>query len=456
MDDELANRKLEHFTRVDCLGTGSFCNVMKCTDSVGGKQYAMKLVDKKNGPAEQAITMEVHCLQRLQASPLVISLLWQTHLPGQWIGVLELCTDGELWAYVRHCGCCVDGEVAWFARQMVEALAVVHAAGIAHRDVKCENFLISEERRIKIIDFGTARDNQHPNVQVMLLGPQYEHHVGTPNFMSPEAINGRTNDHRSDLWSLGCSFYQLITGSPPFEGTPIGPTPFLILTKAQKGLKWMPEKGMAPEERDLVQQLTHANPEKRLGSSDTRAVLEHTFFKLGNGLRPPSETPLARGLRCLGHAVADERAAFLAAAQAAREADADETSFLASASASDVGNALRQLPENLKESLGGQKIAAGSAEEALLHVGLTSASMDSVVASPKDFGQVVVELAEQGVGLPDASKRQLWLFVEVANQVEVEANSELDMCDEETEDEEGDEAERVKRPVRCCFSLRRL
>lgn len=452
--DELASRQLEHFTQGDFLANGSFCNVLMCKDSISGKQYAMKMVDKKNGPADHAIAMEIHCLQRLKASPLVVSLLWQTHLPGQWIGVLEFCTGGELWAYVRHCGCCIDGEFAWFASQMVEALAVVHDAGITHRDVKCENFLITEEQRIKIIDFGTARDTQHPEVQVMLLGPQYEHHVGTPNFMSPEAINGRANDHNSDLWSLGCSFYQLITGSPPFEGTPTGMTPFLILAKAQKGLKWLPEKGMTPDERDLVQQLTHENPEKRLGNGNTKAVLKHKLFNSADGLRSPSQTRLARGLRCIGRAAADEMAVSLAADMAARESDYSEGAPSSRVSASDTGNALRQLPEKLQESLGRQSIAAGSAEDALLRLGIKAASMDNVVQSPKDFGRVVAELAEQGVGLPGTAKRRLWLFSELASQCEIEANADVDFGSENMEDEDEDEEETGKKPVRCCPSFR--
>lgn len=70
----------------------------------------------------------------------------------------------------------------------------------------------------------------------MLLGPQYEHHVGTPNFMAPEAIEGKANDQRSDLWSLGAALLQLLLGAPPFNA----PTQFLILTKAQRGHFWLP------------------------------------------------------------------------------------------------------------------------------------------------------------------------------------------------------------------------
>merc|ERR1712096_337765 len=109
---------------------------------------------------------------------------------------LEMCEGGELWEQIQKSGCVEDGAAAWYSSQMVEALAGVHDAGVVHRDVKCENFLLVDQRsrRLKLIDFGTARDLEHPDVQTMVLGPQYLHHVGTPNFMAPEAIHNKGND----------------------------------------------------------------------------------------------------------------------------------------------------------------------------------------------------------------------------------------------------------------------
>eukprot|EP00971_Amphidinium_carterae_P026400 520794-Amphidinium_carterae.1 len=187
----------------------------------------MKRVPKRMSSIDQACAMEAHCLRRLDQSESIIRLFWDFDTPLEWVAILEWCEGGELWAAIRHCGCCVEEESSWYVWQMVEAIATCHSIGIVHRDVKCENFLLTPNRRLRLIDFGTARDTAHPEVDPMMIKPMYEHHVGTPNFMAPEAVNGKANDARSDLWSLGCTIYQLLLGVPPFNA----PTPFMIMEK---------------------------------------------------------------------------------------------------------------------------------------------------------------------------------------------------------------------------------
>jgi len=314
-EDELEFRSVDDFVKGDSLGSGSFCDVVCCTDNVSGKQYAMKIVPKTRAESDQACIMEAHCLRRLERSPLVINMYWDIDTPLQWVGILELCSDGDLWAKVRHCGCVAQGESAWYASQMVEALAVVHTAGIAHRDVKCENFLITPGLKLKLIDFGSARDTTHPEVSPMQLRPQYEHHVGTPNFMSPEAINGKANDRRSDLWSLGCCIYQLITGVPPFNA----PTPFQIMQKALASDLLLPASGLSEPEKDLIRQLTQVMPDSRLGAqgAQTRKVLHHLLLRTPASRHPDDDTSLTTVLRQVGHAAIDETIALITAEAAA-------------------------------------------------------------------------------------------------------------------------------------------
>src|SRR5262249_54014190 len=103
------------------------------------------------------------------------------------------------------------------AIQIANGLGATHAAGIVHRDLKPDNILLTPDGRIKILDFGLAKmhpasgqnteELSHPG---MLLG--------TFSYMSPEQFRGLPVDHRSDIFSLGVTLYELFTGNPAFRG----------------------------------------------------------------------------------------------------------------------------------------------------------------------------------------------------------------------------------------------
>jgi len=100
-----------------------------------------------------------------------------------------------------------------YARQIAEALQIVHGAGVVHRDLKPSNLMLTTDNRIVLIDFGSARAQllAHDVSRSNLM-------TGTPYYVSPEQIDGRHTDQRSDLYSLGVVFYEMLMGSLPFKG----------------------------------------------------------------------------------------------------------------------------------------------------------------------------------------------------------------------------------------------
>ena len=112
---------------------------------------------------------------------------------------------------------------------VLQALDYAHRHAIVHRDMKPENVLISDEGAVKVADFGIARltdDSQAPGQTATKTGTT----VGTPQYMSPEQVASSKVDGRSDLYSAGIMFYELIVGQPPFTATEAD-GPFTLMAK---------------------------------------------------------------------------------------------------------------------------------------------------------------------------------------------------------------------------------
>ncbi|MFH2011028.1 MAG: serine/threonine-protein kinase [bacterium] len=137
--------------------------------------------------------------------------------------VMELLGGQSLTRFIRERAPVPPGAVIAIGRQICDAMAAVHQSGVVHRDLKPDNIFVSTEEngtyKVKLLDFGIAKfmASDDSFLRTMTGEP-----IGTPEYMSPEQIEGGGMDHRLDIYAMGVIFYEMLTGNPPFTSHQIG------------------------------------------------------------------------------------------------------------------------------------------------------------------------------------------------------------------------------------------
>jgi serine/threonine-protein kinase len=109
------------------------------------------------------------------------------------------------------------------ALQICDALDTLHKHGVVHRDLKPENIMVDNADRIKIIDFGIAMKEDARRITFVDMTAM----LGTPDYIAPEQVKGKRGDQRSDIYSLGVMFYEMLCGEPPYSG----PNPLAVMNE---------------------------------------------------------------------------------------------------------------------------------------------------------------------------------------------------------------------------------
>lgn len=150
-----------------------------------------------------------------------------------------------------------------FLHQIITGMLYLHSHGILHRDLTLSNLLLTNNMNVKIADFGLA---------TQLKMPHEKHYTmcGTPNYIAPEIATRSPHGLESDVWSLGCMFYTLLIGKPPFDTDTVKNT----LNKVVLADYEMPAF-LSREAQDLIHKLLRKNPADRLSLS---SVLDHPFM----------------------------------------------------------------------------------------------------------------------------------------------------------------------------------
>ncbi len=205
---------------VGTLGYGGMGEVYRVRHTISDRMEAMKLL--RAGPASgtQAQEMmdrfvrEIRLLATLQ-HPNIATLHTAFRHDQQLVMIME-CVEGEDLGRRLPAGLTLE-ESLRYTRQVLEALRYAHGRGIVHRDIKPSNIMITPQGEVKLLDFGLALGGAlgAPDQRLTTTGAL----VGSMHYIAPEHISGEPHDARSDIYAVGVTLYEMITGRLPIEGT---------------------------------------------------------------------------------------------------------------------------------------------------------------------------------------------------------------------------------------------
>lgn len=198
------------------LGQGAYGSVYRCLDSDTGESFAAKEIaisDQMPKSAVDTLCREVSTMRRL-AHPNVVSLLGFEAAAEHAYIFTELCPGGDLRTTLRTYGGFTKAVTIKFTRQVCEGLRYLHEHAVLHRDIKGANVLLTDAGVCKLADFGLAKP-----IATVSGRPDETKAAsvcGTPFWMSPEVVQGRGALKASDVWSLGCTVFEMAASHPPF------------------------------------------------------------------------------------------------------------------------------------------------------------------------------------------------------------------------------------------------
>jgi calcium-dependent protein kinase len=276
-----AVNRLHEAYEVDCqavIGAGSFGKVVEGRSKASGDMCAIKQIPKATanvtgidaqGRAD-VLKQEIDIMQTLDHRNIVRLYDWFDD-PRSTSLVMQLCTGGMIVDFAARMQEFREADAAVLMEQVLSAMSYLHKNNIVHRDVKPDNMLLKSRRplrenTLKLIDFGLSCRCKEG--QVVRLS------AGTPEFISPQAIDGRY-DTKTDMWSVGVSMYFLLCGYVPFRAQSESGT-FAAIKRGNftfAGQEWSTVSDSA---KDAIRQLLKLNPQERCTAEE---ALSHDWIR---------------------------------------------------------------------------------------------------------------------------------------------------------------------------------
>ncbi len=278
------NTTLSHYRIVSKIGAGGMGEVWLAEDTRLGRKVALKLLPAEfteNSDRVRRFTQEAKAASALNHPNIISVYDIGEGETGRFI-VMEFVSGRTLRSLIAS-----DNSLETFfalAHQMVKALGAAHAAGITHRDIKPDNIMVRDDGYVKILDFGLARllptTSSDPEAATLAQQTTPGTVMGTFAYMSPEQARGQEVDARSDIWSLGCVLYEMLTRQQPFRGdTTADVLANIIHREPSSILLWRPQ-APAELERIIIRAICKSKAQRYQTANELLADLNQVVKRL--------------------------------------------------------------------------------------------------------------------------------------------------------------------------------
>jgi serine/threonine protein kinase/tetratricopeptide (TPR) repeat protein len=326
--NEIVGKSLGHYEVIEKIGSGGMGEVYAARDTLLGRKVALKLLPSY-------FTMEKERVRRFQQEARAASALNHPNI----LTIYEIRNvdstnyiatefiEGETLREFIGRGRLKVAEALDIALQVTGALAAAHEAGIIHRDIKPENIMIRDDGIVKVLDFGLAKLTEKPATDSeasTMVHTDEGIMMGTAQYMSPEQARGLKVDARTDIWSLGCVLYELLSGRAAFDAPTTGDVIVSILDREPPPLARFTPK-IPPELDWIVKKALRKERDERYHTgkelvSDLQALKDRLMFEAELERTGSSDLGLAAP-----QAVANKSNAFITT-ESARQSAANQTS----------------------------------------------------------------------------------------------------------------------------------
>ena len=219
------------------VGAGGMGEVYRARDIRLGRTVAIKVISERreaDGKTRKQLLQEARTASGLNHPN--ICTIYEVGEAGDIAYIVMEYVAGRTLTELRGPHGLPAPDVIRYAIQIADALTHAHEHGVVHRDLKCDNIVVTEDGRIKILDFGLAERLSAGDLDQTTLShsafSDQKKLAGTLPYMAPEILHGQTADVRVDIWSLGVVLYEIVCGARPFQGK----TAFELTSAILKGI----------------------------------------------------------------------------------------------------------------------------------------------------------------------------------------------------------------------------